>query len=331
MKGDERHLPAPLPDPVDVQAITAVNIDDPEAIRNEIRQQFMGWRVSSWRMAILLAYVRKYQLYRKWHAEHLGRNYHTMYEWARAELGFKSQRNINKYADCGALIMSAPEEDWPFWMAGPVTSAAECRRYLLKGGNYQEAKRAYEENWHQRHLREALRIPGPATASSVDITKDEPLKSIRLIVSESTHNQWTEAASLLRVNLGAGGSRYPSDDEIVIAAAQTILQAPELTGRLMEIESTDPSRWANLYEEVLSGQVRCWECRSYSRLEKHHVIPRSHGGVDADGKEVLAWLCHDCHEIITRGESKNWRDLAEDLGVAIPASTIAQSQVDAES
>jgi hypothetical protein len=49
-------------------------------------------------------------------------------------------------------------------------------------------------------------------------------------------------------------------------------------------------------------RTRCFVCNSMRELECHHIEPRCRGGVDVPDNIVT--LCHGCHDIITRYETK---------------------------
>lgn len=132
-----------------------------------------------------------------------------------------------------------------------------------------------------------------------DLHEEAELRTVRMLVPASVHEQWKRAANVVKVHLGAGGVGFPSDGDVLDAVAQTVLLAPELQV---------PEEYR---DDVEGGRARCRRCGSVARLERHHAIPRSHQGHEGP----LVWLCHEHHREVTENLDGGWRPLAEDSGV----------------
>jgi 5-methylcytosine-specific restriction endonuclease McrA len=150
-------------------------------------------------------------------------------------------------------------------------------------------------------------------ARDEDITNEAPdlhlpkdHRTIKLIVDREAYLEWRMAYSLARTHCAKGGVKFPTASMVVQAISAEILSLPHLTNMTPE-ELTC----------VLEGEAKCVLCGSYALLERHHVIPRSKGGVDRNGVEQLAFLCTDCHRGVTENET-GWRELAAHLKIEVP-------------
>lgn len=249
------------------------------------KEAWRDFHRSGWRCAKLLAEI---QCSEAWRSAGFG----SMFAWAKAELGLSDRGRLAHLVAAGSLGLSHPEvEALP---VGAVEAVAPVAR--------SEPERAVALVLEHR--------TEPAVRAAVrrELADEQHLeteyRTIRATVSLETRNEWQEAVNLVRVHIGAGGVDHPSDDAVIRAIAVTVKQACEL------VNMPDA-----ILAEVLSGEARCFRCHGYRYLQRHHVIPRSRGGKDAEGVERLAWLCQGCHNDLHQCRDDNWQLLAADMGL----------------
>lgn len=273
---------------------TSAKLEDQDArirFREFIKSTWTDFSRSGWKFACAVAIVKAEELWSDW-------GFKSLAHWGAADLGIKAS-TISRYAKAGAFLASLTEEDRSRWLSLPVFTSLEVMPMIECG----DMDRAYEiaataDSVHD--VRKRMRDWDPSGE------KLEPICTISLKVSRERQREWVEMLNILRVTLGAGGSAYPADDEIAMAIITTVKQ---------EFEQVCPNEYI---DQVYQGLVKCINCGSYAKLQRHHVIPRSHGGKDINGDEVLAWLCAGCHQQVTENIGGGWRALAKKLGVVPP-------------
>lgn len=272
-------------------------------IRVDTQVAYNTSQINGWRFAVLLHRIRTTGIYAKWRDEN-GEEYRSLYDWARKEIpSLKSPSTITRYAQAGKLIEDASPEERQRWLAVPVSNAMEALSVARE--NPTQALDVVESASSQGEIRRKVRDGG---------VQDGELRTIRWTVSEDTYREVMEAIELARVACGSNGAAHPSMNDVLTALAVTFKLEPSnlvVGGRMMTEEELSA---------IFAGEVKCQSpgCASYAHLEKHHVIPRSHGAVDSEGIEQLMWLCNKCHERITRGTDEHWRDAAERSGITTP-------------
>lgn len=269
-------------------------------LRVDAQMAYNTSQVNGWRFAVLLHRIRATGIYAEWRDAE-GNQYRSLYDWASKEIpSIKSPSTITRYAQAGKMIEDATPDERERWLAVPVTNAIEVMSVARE--NPKQALDVIESSASQAEVRRKVRDGG--------VIEGE-VRTIRWTVSEDTYREVMEAIELIRVSCGSNGTAHPSIDEVLIAMALSVKHSPELLlvgNRMMTDEEM---------QSVFAGEVKCQSpgCGSYAHLERHHVIPRSHGGVDEAGIEQLMWLCHVCHERVTRGTDEHWRDAAERAGI----------------
>lgn len=275
---------------------------DLKKLREEVKECFLDTQQRGWELARLFAEIKRNGYYTSW-LDNDGQPFRSFTHWAKSELSNRMNSSMaTKYANAGDLVDGIGSEELRArWMALPVTNVME----VLKVAKAEpvRALEIAESSKTQGEIRRKL-------ASEAPLEKGD-MRTIRMVVTADAYELWQEALNLLRVSCGSNGSAFPNASELLTSAATCVIQSPELLmrgGRPMTAEELD---------EIFSGKVKCVAegCGSVAHLEQHHVVPRSHGGVDKDGVEQLAWLCHPCHVRITQGTDEHWRDLAEQVGI----------------
>ncbi|MEW6607686.1 MAG: HNH endonuclease signature motif containing protein [bacterium] len=103
---------------------------------------------------------------------------------------------------------------------------------------------------------------------------------------------------------------------------------------IIQLSKLDQSRnWkGELNWQWLGATDRCWRCGKVAgeeveigALERHHIIPRSEGGLDTDDNNSL--LCGNCHNVVHRRHmgvigskqtrDKEWRSVLKSKSVCI--------------
>lgn len=275
---------------------------DLKLVRKHVREVFLNGLEQGWELARLFYEIKRMAYYTVW-LNHAGQPYNSFSAWAKAELsGRMTAITATKYAKAGELVEGIDSAELrDRWLALPVTNCMEVLSIAFT--HPEHALEIVETSSSQAEIRRKKAGLSP--------TEKGGMKTIRMVVPIEAYDEWNEALNLLRVVCGSNGSAFPTAGELLVAAAQTIKQAPELQTRGNRQLTQDE------LDAIFAGQVKCigLGCGSVAQLEQHHVIPRSHGGVDSDGVEQLVWLCHTCHARVTRGNDEHWRDVTEQVGV----------------
>jgi hypothetical protein len=254
-------------------------------LEHALEQAWSSFMVSGWDFALLAAEAHAAGAYVAWGFTNMG-------VWACEHLGFQSPSTIYKYVRLGAFLRGVEDRDEQArWLRQPISHALEA----LPMAKHDPAKAlsVIEACTTARGVRAVVQGADPDQHHDIS-----PWRTISAKVHETTIHDWQRAVNVIRCHLGLGGTAYPSDDEVVQAIATTVLQAPELA--VSEQYRVD----------VEAGTAKCVLCGSYSRLERHHVLPKSHQGHQGP----LVWLCHlHHHRITTNWHGFGWRQLAEKL------------------
>jgi hypothetical protein len=247
---------------------------------SELAEAWQSHRSMGWRFARLLAEA---------HAE----NAAAVLTWCEDVLKLDPS-TAYKYIRAGKWIMGLAEPLRQKLRLLPIANAFEV--LPLAKDQPAEAVELAVEHKTQSAIREAVKRAQPDQHHDVS-----GYRTIKATVSEATLRDWQRMVNVLRAHLGTQGTAKASDDQLITAVAQTVLQAPEL--HVPEHYRID----------VESGTCACAICGSWSHLERHHLQPRSMGGHEGP----LAWLCSDCHRGITENrDGHGWRWLLEKLGHA---------------
>lgn len=276
---------------------------------NPIKDALLAWKstyMNGWRFAVLIAKIQDGELWKD-AADAEGNFYSSFSAWWRDHFRLSTSVGL-RYGRVGRLWLASDTDTRKAWLRHTVTAATEVAREAA-GGSPVEALSVLDSAKSQIDLKRKAVESGTASPGG--------MRTVRLCVSEDTYAQWMRAYNLVKAVCGSNGSDFPSADEVILGIAQTVELAPELStigGRQMTEEE---------FEEVVTGKAACVQCNSVAHLHRHHVIPRSKGGVDATGEEVLAWLCAKCHGKLHHGkdEATRWADLAERMGVERPQAT----------
>lgn len=277
-------------------------VDD---LRSEVSEALRGMYSNGWRFAVLCYRVKQSGAYTSWQKPD-GATFRSLADWAEHDLGL-SAPTVSRYTRAGQLIEEASDDDErKRWLAQPMSSVLEV--LPVAKVNKDQALEIVESSASQQEARRKAKGEG--------VIVEEGVRTVKLTVAEAVYEEWCAAVELLKVSIGSNGTAHPGSNEVLLAAALTIQNAPELLRVGNRVMSDDERA------DVFAGLVRCQTpgCGSYAQLERHHIVPRSHGGVDAEGIEQLVWLCHVCHERVTRGTDEHWRDIAARRGVDIPST-----------
>jgi len=248
---------------------------------------FRAWRGhkrTGWVFAILLARVR---LTKSWRLD----GYKDFADWGNKVLHIESAGQLNAYAKVGEFVQMRPIDEQERWLAVPLHCADAVLAFARK-----EPRLALElaEQNTQAHIRAEVK-------KRLEHADTSPRRTYMFRISKNTRDDFQRAVNVVKCQLGVGGSKWPTDDEVATAIAQTILQAPELTALI-------PAQYR---EDVEAGRAQCAICGSHAQLERHHLLPRSMGGVDGP----TCWIDSDCHAKVTNyRDGWSWRKLAMKLG-----------------
>lgn len=237
---------------------------------------------SGWRFAELVAEVAHTRAYCP--------DFLTLEEWAFS-IGIKSKGTVSKFRRAGEILLQQPPEQRQRWRNLPIsrlTETPELMHFALR--NPEGAYEIISQVDSRAAIREMV----------ADRDADQHLdlyRSLTIPVAREVRPIWEEACNVVRF---LAGDRELSLGEIVERIAAEIRDLP-LGGGV----------WEERRDEVWAGQVRCRECGSWNAadLDRHHVIPRSHGGHDGP----LVYLCRSCHDRI----QPRWREWATAQGFMV--------------
>ena len=256
-------------------------------LERALQEAWSRFMVSGWDFALLIAEANASLAYTGWGFTSLG-------TWACERLGFDNPSTAYRYCRLGAFLRGVEDADEQArWIRQPISHALEALP-LIKH-QPQKALEVVEACTSSRGVRAVVQAADPDQHHDTS-----PWRTIKATVKQSTLHDWQRAVNLIRCHLGLGGTAYPTDDEVMTAIATTVLQAPELA--VSEQYRVD----------VEAGSAKCVLCGSYSRLERHHATPRSHGGHEGP----LVWLCSLHHQRVTQNwRGFGWKQLCEKLGI----------------
>lgn len=270
---------------VDAEGVHALRALAPDDLAQATVDAYRQFKRGGWTFAVLLAKAYEARAWRP--------RYATFPEWGRDGIGIADTNRLFKYRRAGAFILERPLEEQARWLNVPVSNVLEA---LPDARKDPLGTLAIVTDTPQAQIRVALALKRPEQHQDIS-----PRRTVRYVVSQNVRDEWRKAHNIIKMHLGLGGSKWPTDDEVVMALTQTVLQAPELTALI-------PPEYR---EAVEAGETQCKMCRSWSQLERHHLVPRSMGGHDGP----LIWLCRDCHDKVTfHREGWSWRVLADRLG-----------------
>jgi len=258
--------------------LTKTELTTEDVLRATLRNAWRDFRKGGWTFAIALAVTTR-EVGRRRLATLLGE-----------ECVGCDRTRISRLVRLGELALELDEQRRERLFRIPPSNAAEILPVVKQDTD--KALEIAERGVTQTRIRELVHAEYPdqhmeATAEC----------RVTFACSANTRDDWQRALNVVRVHCGTQGSKYPSTDEIITCIAQTVLLAPEL-------QVPDAYRL-----DVESGTAKCQTCGGYSQLERHHVVPRSHGGRDADGVERLVWLCAEHHREVTENVNGGWRDM----------------------
>lgn len=283
-------------------ALRVVDSTASETLRTALIAAWRIYRKLGWDVAHLLAQAADSD--ERW-------GYPTLRAFAEQELQMVGS-TFDHYLKAGKFVRSRPEDEQRRWEAIPVTNAIEA--LPLTAQDPVAALAIVEHHGTQKKIRNAVRQAQP------DQHYETEYRTITASVSKATLHDWQRMLNLLRVHLGVDGTAHPTDDELITAITQTVLQAPEL-------QVPDHYR-----ADVESGMARCHYpdtlpptreydpegfgglCGSYSGLQQHHLRLRSKANPGGD-QGPTTWLCAQHHDWLHhRDDGFTWRDLCVFLG-----------------
>lgn len=277
-----------VPWPTDASSFMA------DEVRAQARAAWAKVRSAGWDFAVCVARIDDGQLFRRW-------GYRSREDWGREEYGMKQAATLCRFVQAGrfALALDVSDEaervaqvsERGRWLELPIWNAMEALELAKK-----DEKLAYEivsSGATQAMIRREVRDAQP------EQHYDTEWRRVTALVTEGTMTEVRRALNLLRWE---AGEPAPTDDVLFRAWAQHVLQLPL------------PPEWEAARADIEQGDVRCRMCQSWDvrTLERHHVLPRSHGGHEGP----LVYLCQTCH----REWQPKWRELAAHLGLLVEAT-----------